>query len=67
MLRFRSGTVRIAKQSNTKIVPFAIKGRYKIFRKGLVIEFGKPVDVSDMEIEEANDYIRNEVLKMLRK
>ena len=67
LLRFRSGTVRIAKQSNTKIVPFAIKGRYKIFRKGLVIEFGKPVDVSDMEIEEANDYIRNEVLKMLRK
>ena len=67
LLRFRRGAVRIAKQSNTKIVPFAIKGGYKIFRKGLVIEFGKPVDVSNMEIEEANDYIRNEVLKMLRK
>ena len=67
LLRFRRGAVRIAKQSNTKIVPFAIKGEYKIFRKGLVIEFGKPVDVSNMEIEEANDYIRNEVLKMLRK
>ena len=67
LLRFRSGTVRIAKQSNTKIVPFAIKGEYKVFRKGLVIEFGKPIDVSNMEIEEANDYIRNEVLKMLRK
>jgi len=67
LLRFRSGTVRIAKQSNTKIVPFAIKGGYKLFRKGLAIEFGKPVDVSNMEIEEANEYIRNEVLKMLRK
>ena len=67
LLRFRSGTVRIAKQSNTKIVPFAIKGGYKIFRKDLVIEFGKPVDVSNMETEEANDYIRNEVLKMFRK
>lgn len=67
LLRFRSGAVRIAKQSNTKIVPFAIKGGYKIFRKGLQIEFGKPVDVSKMEIEEANEYIRNEVLKMLRK
>lgn len=67
LLRFRSGTVRIAKQANTKIVPFAIKGGYKIFRKGLVIEFGKPVDVSKMEVEEANEYIRNEVLKMLRK
>ena len=67
LLRFRRGAVRIAKQSNTKIVPFAIKGGYKIFRKGLTIEFGKPVDVSNMEIEEANDYIRDEVLKMLRK
>ena len=67
LLRFRSGTVRIAKQSNTKIVPFAIKGGYKIFRKDLVIEFGKQVDVSNMETEEANDYIRNEVLKMFRK
>ena len=67
LLRFRRGAVRIAKQSNTKIVPFAIKGGYKIFRKRLVIEFGKSVDVSNMEIEEANDYIRNEVLKMLRK
>ena len=67
LLRFRRGAVRIAKQSNTKIVPFAIKGGYKIFRKRLVIEFGKPVDVSNMKIEEANDYIRNEVLKMLRK
>ena len=67
LLRFRRGAVRIAKQSNTKIVPFAIKGGYKIFRKGLQIEFVKPVDVSNMEIEEANDCIRNEVLKMLGK
>ena len=67
LLKFRSGTVRIAKQANAKIVPFAIKGGYKVFRKGLIIEFGKPIDVSNMEVEEANEYIRNEVLKMLRK
>ena len=67
LLRFRTGTVRIAKQSNAKIVPFAIKGGYKIFRKCLEIEFGEPVDVSNMEIEQANEYIRNEVLNLLRK
>ena len=67
LLRFKHGAVRIAQASNSKIVPFAIKGEYKLFRKKLVIEFGKPVDVSKMELEEANDYIRNEVLNLLRK
>lgn len=67
LLKFKHGAVAIAKQTNTQIIPFAIKGNYKIFKKGLSIEFGKPVDVSQMEIEEANDYIRNEVLNILRK
>ncbi len=67
LLRFKHGAVTIAKQSNSKIVPFAIKGEYKLFRKKLIIEFGEPVDVSQMELEEANDYIRNEVLNLLRK
>ena len=67
LLRFKQGAVRIAKQSNSNIIPFAIKGEYKLFGNNLIIEFGKPVDVSEMEIEEANDYIRNEVLNLLRK
>lgn len=67
LLKFKHGAVSIAKQSNSKIIPFAIKGEYKIFGKNLTIEFGKPVDVSNMEVTEANDYIRNEVLNLLRK
>ena len=67
LLPFRHGAVAIAKQANSKIIPFAIKGKYRLFRKGLIIEFGKPIDVSQMEIEEANDYVRNEVLELLRK
>ncbi len=67
LLRFKHGAVAIAKESGAPIIPFAIKGEYKVFRKKLIIEFGNPVDVRDMEIEEANDYIRNEVLNLLRK
>jgi len=67
LLRFRHGAVAIAKQANSKVIPFAIRGKYRILKKGLEIEFGEPVDVSTMEIEEANEYIRNEVLKLLRK
>lgn len=67
LLKFRHGAVAIAKQTNTPIIPFAIKGDYKLFKKGLSIEFGNPIDVSKMEVEEANNYIRNEVLNLLRK
>lgn len=67
LLRFKHGAVTIAKQSGSKIVPFAIKGEYKLFSNKLIIEFGKLVDVNNMELEEANDYIRNEVLNLLRK
>ena len=67
LLRFRHGAVAIAKQANTPIIPFAIRGEYKLLKKGLTIEFGEPINVSEMEIEEANEHTRNEVLELLRK
>ncbi|MBQ3416029.1 MAG: 1-acyl-sn-glycerol-3-phosphate acyltransferase [Clostridia bacterium] len=67
LLNFKRGTVRMAKATNTKILPFAIRGDYKLFRKSVVIEFGNVIDVSQMEIEEANSYLKEEVLKLLRK
>ena len=67
LLKFRHGAVAIAQKANSPIIPFAIKGKYRLFRKGLIIEFGKPVDVSKMETEEANNVIRKEVLNLLRK
>ena len=67
LLKFRHGAVAIAKKTNTKILPFAIRNDYKIFRKSVVLEFGKIIDVSNMETEEANEYLKNEVLKILRK
>jgi len=67
LLKFRHGAVAIAKQANTKIVPFAIRGQYKVFKKRLELEFGEPVDISGLEIEEANNLIRNEVLRLYRK
>ena len=48
-------------------MPFAIRGKYRVFRKGLELEFGKPIDINGIEIEEANKYLENEVLNLLRK
>ena len=57
----------MANKTNSKIVPFAIRGKFRIFRKGLEIEFGKPIQVQGMEKEDANKYLENEVLNLLRK
>lgn len=67
LLKFRHGAVAIAKKTNAKIIPFAIKGKYKLFRTGIVLEYGVPIDVNNMKLEEANDLLKNEVLKLLRK
>ena len=67
LLRFRYGAVTIAKNTNVKIVPFAIKGKYNLFRKGVILEYGKPIDVQEMETDEANTFLRNEVLNLYRK
>ena len=66
LLRFKHGAVTIAKQSGSKIVPFAIKGEYKLFSNKLIIEFGKLVDVNNMELEEANDKLYKVIEKLLK-
>ena len=67
LLKFKTGTVRIASKTNSKIVPFAIRGQYKVFGKGLEIEFEEPIDINGLEIVEANELLKNEVLKILRR
>lgn len=67
LLRFKHGAVVIAKNTGSKIVPFYINGKYKIFRRSLELHFGKPIDVSNMTVDEANNYLREEVLRLIRK
>lgn len=66
LLKFRHGAVAIAQNTNSLIVPFVIKGKYKLFRKGVTLEYGKPIDVHNMELEEANKYLESTVLKLLK-
>lgn len=67
LLAFRKGAVMMAQRTNSKIVPFAIKGKYRAFRGRVEIEFGNPIDVTGMDTKDANDYLKEEVLKLLRK
>ena len=40
IMPFKAGAIKMAIQSNTPIIPFVIKGEYKVFRKRVRIIFG---------------------------
>ncbi len=44
---FKIGAVKMAQDTDTLLVPFTITGKYKIFRKSVVIEFYKPYKIND--------------------
>lgn len=64
LLPFKFGAVAMAQHTNSKIIPFAITEEYRIFHKGLIIRYGEPLDVSHLSLEEANEKLRNEVLRL---
>ncbi len=55
---FKFGAVKMAHETGTKIVPFSITGKYKMFRKSIRIEFFAPVTIGD-DLEEANNNLMN--------
>ena len=74
MVPFRKGYINIAVKTNAVIVPTAIAGAFQafprqkkypsIFKKGLRIEYGKPItpdDYKDMSEEELHDLVENRV------
>lgn len=62
---FKSGAIRMAKESFSPIVPFVITGRYKIFRKSVKISFGRPFYVKD-EYHIENDKFQSLINKMIQ-
>lgn len=64
---FKYGAVKIASEVDVPIVPFAITGEYKIFRKGLKITYGKPYYVKDKrDLTKENIKLMNKVIRLLR-
>ena len=66
LLPFKTGAVRMAYESNVPIIPFATVGKYKPFRKGIIVRFGKPYRPSK-DIDKSNDELRNIIKDLLEK
>ncbi len=67
IMPFKYGAVRIARDTNANIVPFAITGEYKRFRRGLKIEFGKPYKIEDKrDLTKENIKLMNKVIRLMK-
>ena len=67
VMPFKYGAVKIASSSNCPIVPFAIKGEYKRFRKGLKIVFGRPYYIKDKnDLTKENIKLMNQIVHLLK-
>lgn len=64
---FKNGAIKMAKEANCPIVPFAIIGKYKPFINDLKIIYSKPVDVTNMSYEEANKFLYDTIYDLIIK
>ena len=65
LLPFKFGAVSMAKKTDAYLVPFGITGDYIFRSKNLVIKYGKPFKVTNMELEEANNLLYETVKKLM--
>jgi len=65
ILPFKLGAVKMAYETNSEIVPFAITGDFKMFSKNLKIEFGSPIKLESDNLEKENERLRDIVVKMV--
>ena len=61
LLPFKYGAVKIASVANSQIVPFVIKGQYRLFSKDLKIIFNKPISISKDNLTDSNNKLQNTI------
>ena len=67
LLPFKFGAVSLAKKENALIIPFATVGLYNKEKDQLITRIGKPLDISGMDLEEANALLRKTMIKLMQK
>ncbi len=65
LLPFKYGTVSMASKTDATIVPFGITGDYKFRSKNLIMRFGTPFKVGEMDLETANKKLYEEVKRLM--
>ena len=66
IMPFKIGAVKMSHDANATLVPFVITGNYKLFRRGIRVEFLKPLKVTD-NLDESNEKLMKAVSEGLTK
>ena len=66
IMPFKYGAVSLAKKADAYIVPFAIKGKLKLFKRDVTIILDKPYKVTG-NLSYENKKLENKVIKLLKK
>ena len=56
---FKIGTVKMAYETNSYIVPFVITGKYQLFKGHITIEFLKPYRPLSSDLTAENEILMN--------
>ena len=67
LLPFKFGAVSLAKKTNSLIIPFATVGEYNGEKEQLITRIGEPIDISSMELEDANKLLREKIIDLMQK
>ena len=65
LLPFKIGAVKMAKDTNSMIVPFVITGKYTLFSRNLKIKFLKPYKIKNNDLDKENEILRSKIKKEL--
>lgn len=66
LLPFKFGAVSLASKTGAYIVPFGVSGEYTGKKGKLTTRIGKPFKVEGMDLEKANDILRQKILKLMK-
>ena len=67
IMPFKYGAVKMSKETNATIVPFAITHKYKFLKKSVKIEFGNPYIVEDDDLTVENEKLMKIVSNLIKK
>ena len=67
LLPFKYGAVSLAQKTGALIVPYGISGDYTGKKGKLTTRIGKPIDISGMNLDDANKLLRKKILELMKK
>ena len=61
----KNGFIKMAKETNSLVVPCAIVGKYRLFFNNLKIIYSEPIDITNLSYEDANKMLYDIIYNLI--